>query len=38
MLQDIQEKKVSAILQFCETGRMNARDSELNNLLRRTKI
>ena len=38
MLWDIQEKEVSAILQFCRIDRINVRDSELDNILRRIKI
>ena len=38
MLWDIQRKKVFTIHQFCKTDRINARDSELNNILRETKI
>ena len=38
MLWDIKERKVSAILQFCEIDRINIRDSKLDNVLRRTKI
>ena len=38
MLWDIQEKKILTIFQFCETDRMNTRNSKFNNILRRTKI